>query len=54
MNLHYETNICQKIYNTVTTHNKSKCLVQICLHQTLGAYSFDLLRCYTVEANTGL
>ena len=35
MNLHYEIRICQKIYNRVTTHNKSKCLVRNSLHQTL-------------------
>ena len=35
MNLHYEIRICQKIYNRVTTHNKSKCLVRNSLHQLL-------------------
>ena len=36
LNLHYEISICQKIYNRVTTHNKSKCLVRNSLHQTLA------------------
>ena len=45
MNLHYEIRICQKIYNRVTTHNKSKCLVQNSLHQTLfwcSTWNLDL------------
>ena len=36
MNLHYEIRICQKISNRVTTQNKSICLVQNSLHQTLS------------------
>ena len=35
MNLHYEIEVCQRIYNRVTTHNKRKYLVQNSLHQTL-------------------
>ena len=35
INLHYEIRICQKIYNRVTTDNKSKCLVRNRLHQML-------------------
>ena len=37
MNLDYEIRIYQKIYNSVTTYNKSKCLVRNSLHQMLVA-----------------
>ena len=39
INLHYEIRICQKIYNRVTTHSKSKCLVRNSLHQMLYTLS---------------
>ena len=40
LDLHYEIRICQKIYNRVTTHNKSKCLVRNNLHQTLTSIAW--------------
>ena len=38
INLQYEIIISQKIYNRVTTHNKSKYLVRNSLHQPLNIF----------------
>ena len=43
INFHYELRICQKIYNRVTTHNNSICLVRNSLHQTLHRFTEDIL-----------
>jgi hypothetical protein len=50
MNLHYEIRICQKIYNRVTTHNKSKCLVRNSLHQTLWPLEKKYWLCISTAA----